>query len=194
MCVPIGCKPRPTTRSCSNIRQQSTNIDSLYQREGLHLFRSGHSQRHVKRLLIVICHYNNVPNRREALVEVLTKALDGADVVITTGGVSMGEKVVNNFAKASNNVQVCVYTGLIETCFGNRLWCCDSFRACVYETRVCAVVVSNPGTAWLSLSCSKPTTFATAQRDGKTKLVFALPGNTKYPAMCIIRSSKHDCY
>lgn len=47
-------------------------------------------------------------------MEVLTKALDGADVVVTTGGVSMGEKVRQNnrlFTKAS--------TGLIKTCIGN---------------------------------------------------------------------------
>ena len=149
---------------------------------------------HTGNCLAKNCHTGNCLTKNCHTGNCLVKALDGADVVITTGGVSMGEKVVNNFAKASNNVQVCVYTGLIETCFGNRLWCCDSFWACVYETRVCAVVFSNPGTAWLSLSCSKPTTFATAQRDGKTKLVFALPGNTKYPAMCIIMSSKHDCY
>ena len=41
-------------------------------------------------------------------MELLTKALDNADVLVTTGGVSMGEKVRN-----------CYYANTNKTCFNH---------------------------------------------------------------------------
>lgn len=60
-------------------------------------------------------------NRRESLVETLTRGLDEADVVVTSGGVSMGEKV--HYMCVRDNHYVLYYTdmtiGLIEARFGD---------------------------------------------------------------------------
>jgi gephyrin len=77
---------------------------------------------------------------RESLVSCLEKALDEVDVLITSGGVSMGEKDL--------------LKPVLE----------EHFNATIHFGRV----LMKPG---------KPTTFATVNKGGKTKLVFALPGN-----------------
>lgn len=55
-------------------------------------------------------------NRRESLVEILTRGLDEADVVISSGGVSMGEKVCKFLTKYYDYTDMA--TGSIEACFG----------------------------------------------------------------------------
>ena len=54
-------------------------------------------------------------------MELLTKALDNADVLVTTGGVSMGEKVQNcYYANADKNLfQSLHFSGLVETSSGD---------------------------------------------------------------------------
>jgi gephyrin len=79
-------------------------------------------------------------DNRESLVMCLGKAMDEVDVLITSGGVSMGEKDL--------------LKPVLE----------DHFNATIHFGRV----LMKPG---------KPTTFATIKRNGKDKLVFALPGN-----------------
>lgn len=51
-------------------------------------------------------------------MELLTKALDDADVLVTTGGVSMGEKVQNCYYTNADN-QSLHFSGLVETCSGD---------------------------------------------------------------------------
>lgn len=79
-------------------------------------------------------------DNRESLVSLLEKGLEEADVLVTSGGVSMGEKDL--------------LKPVLE----------EDFGATTHFGRV----FMKPG---------KPTTFATVQRRGKTKFVFALPGN-----------------
>lgn len=77
---------------------------------------------------------------REALVQQISQGLDDADVLVTSGGVSMGE--------------MDLLKPVLEKDFG----------AIIHFGRV----FMKPG---------KPTTFASLTRNGKKKLVFALPGN-----------------
>ncbi|KAL5463262.1 hypothetical protein EMCRGX_G032145 [Ephydatia muelleri] len=79
-------------------------------------------------------------DNRESLVSHLEKGLDEADVIVTTGGVSMGEKDL--------------LKPVLE----------EEFGAVIHFGRV----LMKPG---------KPATFATLERKGQRKLVFALPGN-----------------
>ena len=65
---------------------------------------------------------------RESLVECLEKALDRLDVLVTSGGVSMGEKVC---VCQHTCICVCVFTilaGSAETSAGGTFQCHHSFR------------------------------------------------------------------
>ncbi|MEQ2159634.1 hypothetical protein GOODEAATRI_025067 [Goodea atripinnis] len=103
------------------------------------------------------------------LLSALHEGISRADVIITSGGVSMGEKV-------SSPLGVLFLMFLFASC---NCWC--SLCACVpkdYLKQVLDIdlhaqihfgrVFMKPGL---------PTTFATVDIDGTRKLIFALPGN-----------------
>lgn len=80
------------------------------------------------------------PDNPDALLQMLTRAVDKADIIVTSGGVSMGDK---DYLKQVLEMDL---------------------KAKIHFARV----FMKPG---------KPTTFASLQRDGLTKLFFGLPGN-----------------
>ena len=113
-----------------------------------------------------------------SLVDCLTKAFDKVDILITSGGVSMGEKVC---VARVDMITLMYYTesplGSTETSARKSFQCYHTFWKSANEARVhlCAHTCTHTHTHY-SLACRKPTTFATVDWNGRPKLVFALPG------------------
>lgn len=96
----------------------------------------------------------------DEVLRVFRNALENSDVVISTGGVSMGDKVpfflLTN--KSKDNLRFLIlYKDLVKDVLEKDLKCTIHF-------------------ARMNMKPGKPTTFATCEFKGKKKLIFALPG------------------
>ncbi|XP_023228428.1 gephyrin-like [Centruroides sculpturatus] len=102
----------------------------------------------------------------------LDKMFQNADVIVTTGGVSMGEKVVLIHNIYSSPLQ---YVKLFKISFSVNAIIQDiiitNVKFCIWFEHLTYASRKN------ILFYRKPTTFATVNYNGKKKLIFGLPGN-----------------
>ncbi|XP_077587291.1 gephyrin a isoform X4 [Stigmatopora nigra] len=106
-----------------------------------------------------------VGDNPDDLLSALHEGISRADVIITSGGVSMGEKVSHHIQSVIN-VLVCQMT--ISCCMFNQDFLKQVLDIDLHAQIHFGRVFMKPGL---------PTTFATVDIDGARKLIFALPGN-----------------